>query len=144
MDARVTNPPPPNGGDISERIAQYVQVRARIKEIEERHEQELAKWKELQNGLAGIIQAHLTATGVDSVKTKGGTAYLSRRYTASLRDPGAFMKYVIEAQAFDLLDRKANATAVREFVKKQGELPPGCELSTIQTLGIRKAGTKAE
>jgi hypothetical protein len=59
-----------------------------------------------------------------------------------LADPEAFMKYVIDNQAFDMLDRKANVTAVKEYVQETGALPPGVNLSSIKTIGVRRASGK--
>jgi hypothetical protein len=70
--------------------------------------------------------------------TKGGTIYTSTRYTASLADPEAFMKFVIETRQFDLLDRKANSTAVKDYVGEHNVLPTGCNLTAMKTLGVRR------
>jgi len=50
---------------------------------------------------------------------------------------------VIANKQFDLLDRRANATACRELAEK-GTLPPGVKLNTIRTIGVRKPGEKAK
>jgi hypothetical protein len=48
------------------------------------------------------------------------------------------MRYVIANQKFELLDRRANVTAVKEFVKENKEQPPGCNLSAVETVGVRR------
>jgi hypothetical protein len=53
------------------------------------------------------------------------------------------MKYVIDNNLFDLLDRKANVTAVKDHVKEKGALPPGVNLSAIETVGVRRPSAKA-
>lgn len=131
--------PTPTEVTFAQRIAQYIQVRAMIKEVEEKHEAELKPLRELQNLLSGWLQQHLEKTGSDSVKTKAGTAYISTRYTASLADPDAFMKFVINEGMFELLDRRANATAVKDYVQEKGALPPGVNLNGIKTVGVRRA-----
>ena len=93
----------------------------------------------MQNVLTTWLQDFLETAGAQSVKTKEGTVYASTRYTASLADPQAFMDYVIKHTAFDLLDRKANATAVRDFVENHNALPPGVNLNAIRTVGVRRA-----
>jgi hypothetical protein len=39
---------------------------------------------------------------------------------------------------FELLDRRANATAVKAYVKDTNQLPPGCNLNAIQSIGVRR------
>lgn len=128
--------------NIEKRVKQYVAVRDAIKAIKDKHEKELEPMVDIQNKLTGIIQTCLEAAGAESIKTSEGTAYTTTRYTASLQDPKLFMDFVIENKAFDLMDRKANAPAVRDYVAEKGTLPPGVNLSSISTIGVRRASGK--
>lgn len=123
---------------VAQRIAEYVRCRDQIKVIEERHKTELAPLKELQDMLGGWLQSALDKAGADSIKSLAGTAYKTQKFTASLADPKAFMDFVIENALFDLMDRKANVTAVKEYVEQNGSLPPGVKLSAIETVGVRR------
>jgi hypothetical protein len=124
---------------FEKRTAQYVAVRDKIKEISEKHAAELKPFVDLQNDLTAWFTEELDRVGAQSVKTSEGTVYQSTRYSASLNDPKAFMDYVIGNNAFDLLDRKANSTAVRDFIEQHKSEPPGCKLSAIRTVGVRRA-----
>lgn len=126
--------------DMEKRTRQFIEVRDTIKRMNDEHAEKLKPLKEIQDILAGRIQAFMTANNLENLKTAAGTCYTSTKSTTSLADPEAFMKYVIDNQQFDLLDRRANTTAVKAFVKKQKALPPGCNLNTIETLGVRRAG----
>jgi hypothetical protein len=77
------------------------------------------------------------------VTTKAGTAYVSVKTSASLEDPDIFMRHVIGTESWELLDRRANATAVKAFAEENhGALPPGVKMASIVTVGVRrKAGT---
>ena len=125
--------------DIAKRVRQYIQIRDAIKYLEEKYEAQRRPLLEIQEQLAGRLRAFLGAGNLESLKTEHGTCYTSTRYTASLADPDAFMNYVIKNQLFELLDRRANATAVKDFVKKNSQEPPGCHLNGIQTIGVRRA-----
>lgn len=124
---------------FEKRTGQYVQVRDKIREITERHKEELAPLVDLQNKLTAWLTASLDKVGAQSVKTTQGTVYQSSRYSAALTDPKAFMDYVIANNKFDLLDRKANSTAVRDFIEQNKSEPPGCRLSALRTVGVRRA-----
>ena len=124
--------------DMAIRIQQYVALRDRIKQIDEAHDAERKKYSTLMDEVGGLIQVFLDANKLENIKTDHGTAYVTKRYTASLADPDAFMKFVIDNKEFTLLDRRANATAVREYTEDHKALPPGVNLSTMQTLGVRR------
>jgi len=142
MNELVAAPPTEVVANIEKRVKQYVFVRDQIKAMKDRHDKELEDLVDIQNKLTGIIQGCLEAVGAESIKTAEGTAYTTTRYTASLADPKAFMDFVIAGNKFDLMDRKANAPAVRDFVAETGALPPGVNLSSISTIGVRRASGK--
>ena len=124
--------------DMEKRTRQFVQIRDEIKRLDKEHADKVKPLKELKDILEGRIDAFMTANNLENLKTAAGTCYKSSRSSASLADPQAFMDYVTTHQAFDLLDRRANVSAVKAFVKANKTLPPGCNLSTIQTIGVRR------
>lgn len=128
---------------VDKRVGQFITVREKIREIETRHEEELKPYKEVQNLLGGWLEEFLKNSGSTGVKTLHGTCYRSTRYTASLADPEAFMRYVITHGKYELLDRRANATAVKDYVKENnGNMPPGVNLNAISSVGVRRPGKK--
>ena len=124
--------------DMDKRTEQYIQVRDALKRIDEKYDAERKPLLELQEVLSGRIRAFMDANKLDNVATKHGTCYTSTRYTASLADPQQFMDFVIRTGKFELLDRRANSTAVKDYVKANNELPAGCNLNAIQTVGVRR------
>lgn len=124
------------------RVKQYIAVRDALKAANDAHAEKIKPLVDLQNALTGWLQDFLEKAGAESVKTSEGTCYETTRYSASLADPEAFMKFVLDKQDFNLLDRKANVTAVRDYVEANGTLPPGVNLSAIKTVGVRRASGK--
>lgn len=131
---------------VRTRIGQYVAIRDKLRELEEEFEKQKAPFADLMNKVQGELLEALDTAGAKSIKTELGTAIVNTKWTASLADPQAFMDYVVANQRFDLLDRRANSTAVKEFVKDNpaGAPPPGCNLSAIRTLGVRRPNAKPE
>lgn len=127
---------------VDKRVAQYIAVRDAIKAANDKHEAEIKPLTDLQNMLTGWLQSFMEQAGAENVKTAHGTCYSSTRYSASLADPEAFMKFVRDTNSFDLLDRKANVTAVKDYVAEKNTLPPGVNLSSIKTVGVRRASGK--
>jgi hypothetical protein len=123
---------------VDKRVAQYIQVRDKLKELDDAHDAAKKPLVELQNLLTGWMQKFMDDSKSESIKTAHGTCYASVRYTASLPDAEAFMKFVIENNKFEMLDRRANSTAVRAYVEETGGLPPGVNLSALRTIGVRR------
>lgn len=124
---------------IDVRVEQYIKLRDKIKEIEARHKEELKVYKETLEKLNAVILAHLTQVGGESIRTSAGTAYITEKKSASLADPQAFMDYVISNEAWDLLDRKANSTAVADYISEHKAPPPGVNFSTTNLVGVRRS-----
>jgi hypothetical protein len=120
------------------RIAKFIEIRDTLKAMDEAHEKAKEPFIEVRDWLTGWMQTFLDKTGAESVKTAAGTCYSTTRYSASLADPQAFMNFVIAHDKWDLLDRKANAPAVRDYVAEIGTLPPGVNLSALKTVGVRR------
>lgn len=127
---------------VETRIQQYISCRNQIKAANDKHETAMKPLVDLQNMLTGWLQNFLETAGAESVKSAHGTVYSSTRYTASLADPAAFMKFVQDNNLFDLLDRKANVTAVKDYVAEHNVLPPGVNMSAIKTIGVRSPTRK--
>jgi hypothetical protein len=65
------------------------------------------------------------------------------RDTASCSDPNLFIDYVREHDAYELLDRRPNSTACKEFLKANNQLPPGVKLNSMRYVNVR-TGTPSQ
>jgi hypothetical protein len=125
--------------EVRKRVGQFVVIRDKLRAMDDAHSAAKKPFQDLSNEISGVLQAIMDATGATSIATPEGTCYKTTRYNASLADPDAFMKFVKENDLFDLMDRKANATAVREYTEEKGAPPPGVNLTAISTVGVRRA-----
>jgi CRISPR/Cas system-associated protein Cas7 (RAMP superfamily) len=122
--------------DLSKRIDQFVRLRDEIKKLDEDHKTKMKPYREALDQLNSILLGHLNTIDGQSVKTQHGTVYRTSRKSASLADPEKFMNYVISNDMFHLIDRKANVTAVEDFISENGEVPPGVNFKTVFTVGV--------
>lgn len=127
-------------------ILTLLKLKAQIKKVEERHKEELAPLTGMKETLEQLILKKLQLTVGDQPEGKGkistayGTVFKTHFNSASLADPDAFMNYVIEAERYELLDRKANVTAVKEYMDtNDGDTPPGVKWTSTLRLGLHKA-----
>lgn len=125
--------------DVAKRIEQFVKLRDLIKSKDDEHKKAMKPFRETLEQLNSVLLAHLNSINGDSVSTESGTVYRTEKKSASIADAQAFMDYVIQNQAWDLLDRKANVTAVEEFIKSQAAPPPGVNFSSTSVAGVRRS-----
>lgn len=128
-----------NAPNIELRAGQYVKLRDMIKEIEARHKEELKKPKETLEKLNGVLLGHLNSISADSVATGAGTVSKTTRNSASIADMSAFWNWVVTQGEFDMVDKKANPTRVKEYIEaNNGNAPPGVNYSSIELVGVRR------
>lgn len=136
----MTSQSPPN---FETRVSQYVRLRDLIKEMKDRHKEELKKPTETLEKLNLVMLTHLNAISADSVATAYGTVSKTTKKSASIADMSAFWTYVVTQGDFDMVDKKANPTRVEEYINANGgQLPPGVNFSQVELVGVRrKSGT---
>lgn len=127
---------PPN---IDKRVGEYVALRDKLREIEAEYEEKKKPYRAALDKLGGVLMEFLESTGSEAIRTEHGTCHTTTRTSASVADGEAFLKFVIDTERYELLDRRANATAVKAYVTEHGNLPPGCNLSSVKTIGVRRA-----
>jgi len=124
--------------DVNTNVDEYIRTRDEIRDIESQHKDELRPYKQKLEELGAVLLEQLQAVGGDGVRTKSGTVYVTEKRSASLADPSLFMDYVIQNSAWDLLDRKANVTAVTDYIAEHNAAPPGVNFSAVLTVGVRR------
>lgn len=125
--------------NIDELVRQYVLLRDKIKEAEDAHKAKLKDAKEHLEKLNNTLLDRLNQLGGESVKTASGTVYRTTRRSASISDGDTFRQFVINNEAFDLVDWKANANAVDDFIKAESAPPPGVNFTTTFQVGVRRS-----
>lgn len=123
---------------IEELVNQYVRLRDKIKEAEDAHKAKLKDAKDHLEKLNNTLLERLNQLGGESVKTSSGTVYRTTKRSASIADGDTFRQFVINNEAFDLVDWKANANAVDDFIKEQTAPPPGVNFTLTYTVGVRR------
>lgn len=125
--------------DIEHRVAQYVALRDEIKKRDDLHKEQMRPMRDLLEKINNVLLEHLNSVSGESVRTTSGTVYRTEKKSASLADPEAFMRYVVENDEWDLMDRKANVTAVADYIAEHGAPPAGVNFSTTYLVGVRRA-----
>jgi len=77
--------------------------------------------------------------GIDNVSARGvGTAYRSTRVSATVADWDSLLGHIQDQDAWELLERRVNKTAVEQFKDQHEDLPPGVNWSESQVVNFRR------
>lgn len=116
----------------------YVALRDSISLEDEAHKTKMAPKRQALTDLNTWLLGQLQTLGVDSIASEFGTVYTTHKKSASLEDAQAFHKYVKETGEWELADIRANSTAVEDYVKNKGTLPPGVKFTSTDVVGVRR------
>ena len=128
--------------DFDKYTGLYVALRDKITETKKRHDDELKPLKEGLDRLSGMLLDHLNTINADSVRTSSGTVTRSRKDSASVADMEAFWAFVEASGDLDFVDRKANVSAVRDYMQETGNPVPGINFTSVLNVGVRRATNK--
>lgn len=139
MNAHTTmETPAPEKLDIDKYTQKLVALKDKMKAMEDEFDDKIKPYKEMRDKLEKLLLGYLVDINAQNISTKHGTIHMVTRKSASLKDPQAFMDYVIANNAWDLIDRKANANAVEDFIHEHNAQPPGVDFKQAVTLGLRR------
>lgn len=95
--------------------------------------------KEKQNKIEVEFLRRFQDRGIDNVSARDvGTAYKSTRSSATVADWEVVLDYVQNNEAWELLERRVNKTAVEQYKGAEGDLPPGVNWSETQVVNFRR------
>lgn len=124
---------------IDKRVDQYIQLRDKIRDMEAKHKEQLKPYKEALDLLNAALVQHLNAIQAESVRTNYGTVYKTTKDSATISDSTAFWEHVLRTKDFDLIDKRANKTAVRDYIEDNGAPPPGVNYTQVSEVGVRRS-----
>lgn len=124
--------------DYGQLIQLYLETRNVKQELEKKHKDHVRQYNDVMKKIEAKLFEHLQAHNMQSISSDEGTAYISHKRSASIGDAEAFKNFVIESRAWDMLDWKANVTAVGDFIEENDVPPPGVNFRTEQSLNIMK------
>lgn len=123
---------------IDELVESYIALRDKKAAIKAAYDQKVAGIDEMLRKVEATLLAHFQETGAESVNTAVGTAYKTTKTQVSSADWDTFLGFVIERQAWDMLERRPAKNAVLEWEEETAALPPGLNKRVEVTVNIRR------
>lgn len=125
-----------------EAAKKYLQARKEIDELEKKFKEDKAEVMKRVVLLEGWFTAKAQEEGLRTIPTPYGTGYWSTHHTASVDSREAFLSYVKENEAWDLVETRASKSSVKSFIEAHGEPPPGVKFSSTSVFNFRKSQSK--
>ena len=123
---------------VEDHIEEFIRLRDKKAEVMAKAKDLCAKLDEKMDLLEADIIKMFGEVGVESARTKSGTAYLKTTRSTSVAQWDDFLPWVQTTDNWHMLTRAANKTAVLEFLDEHEELPPGINLYSKLELGVNR------
>jgi hypothetical protein len=120
-------------------IRQALHLREMKKAMEQRHAEEKLPLDQGLEACENFLLAVMIERKEKQIKTEDGTAYQAPQMRVRLVDRAAFVDYVRETGNFDMFTSAVSKEAVRDYMDKNPQAPPGVEVSQFTACNIRKA-----
>lgn len=97
-----------------------------------------------QNTLKTMLLDHLNKTGSKSIATDYGTAYRTEKIKPSAADWAEIQRWIVEHDAFDLLEKRLKSTFIKEYMEaNEGRIPPGVNVHREFEVSVRRPNVAA-
>jgi hypothetical protein len=123
---------------ISEAVKLYVKLRDDAAELKRKYQEEAEKVKAKMDQIEAALLLAMDATGIESVKVEGGTAYVTTQTSATVADREMFLNYCRDNNEWTLMDIRAAKTAIIQFKSANNDLPPGINWRSERVVNFRR------
>jgi hypothetical protein len=131
-------PAPTPSQNLETLVDKYRQLRDRKKLKADTYKAQVEPYTEAMDQLGAAILDALNRAGVESIRTKSGTAFKTTRSSYTVKDPALFREWIEANQRFDLLETRVSKEAVEAMVQAGQSLPEGIGISSEVLVNIRK------
>lgn len=125
--------------DLETLVEQYIELRDKKSAVQARAKELVAKLDAEMAELEVTILQAFGELGIESARTKAGTAYKAEKRLTSVAGWDDFLPWVQATDNWHMLTRAANKTAVLEYLDEHEELPPGINLYRTVEININRA-----
>ena len=122
-----------------ELVTLYIQLRDRRAQRKAAYDNDDVSDKQKQEKIENLLLARFQDQGVESVRTAAGTAYKYVRESCTTADADLFWQYVLDRNAFELVEKRPNKTAIKQYKEEHQDIPPGLNWREEITIGVRRS-----
>ena len=123
---------------ISDAVKLYVKLRDEAAEMKREYQERADKVKAKMDQIEAALMVAMDATGMESVKVDGGTAYITTQTSATVADRETFLNFCKEKGEWTLMDIRASKTAIAQYKTANDDLPPGINWRAERVVNFRR------
>lgn len=121
-------------------VKAYINLRTAKDDLRRSYELQDKEMQDQMNMIQAEILDFCKNSGLDSLKTKYGTAMRSVKERYWCTDWDSFRNFVKENDAIELFEKRIHQTNMKQFMETNPELlPPGMNIEREYSITIRKA-----
>lgn len=120
-------------------IAKYVELRDAVARHEADFKAKTAPMQAAMKTIEGYFMNLVNKTGQTTFGGPSGTAFRDTKTGCNVKDWETFLPWMKANDAFQLLNKAVNKTAVKEYIDAHDTPPPGIEWVAIYDIKIRRA-----
>jgi chromosome segregation ATPase len=124
---------------MEELVSKYIELRDVKAQLKSKFDQKVSKIDAVLDRIESAILAEFTESGVESCRTKAGTAYKQVRSSAGVADWERVLQYIQQHELWHMLERRVNKSAVEQFKEANGDLPPGVNWREEVVINVRRS-----
>lgn len=118
----------------------YVNIREKKKQVVAEMEKLIAEYDEKLDAISAAIKEHMVESGVTSMRTTFGTAYVQQKNRYYAINKEAFNNWIVDNKAVDLLESRIHQGNMSQWLKENPKNPPiGMEVNSEITVIVRKS-----
>lgn len=134
----MTDTTQPPSFTIEQIIDRYLDLREEVDEAEATHKAAVAAKKEAMSVIEKHLMSVCNKTGQTQFGTERATAFRTTVTGCKVQDWEATKKYIQENNAWHLLNKAVNKTAVADHIEQNKVPPPGVGWTAIYEFKIRR------
>lgn len=145
---------------IDEVVEAYIALRQQKRDLEKAQEEALIPFNEKLDKIEAHLLGRMNQEGVDSYKTKHGTAYRSVKASVKIADSNIYKQFIftpvakmlseitgmpvesfltpiLESALWSLVDFRAGKKGVEEYIGDTKQVPPGLDVAQTTSVNVR-------
>lgn len=119
-------------------IEKYVALRDKKSELTAEYKQSVEKLDAGMDRCEAFLMATMQRIGVDSFKTKFGTAYKTTKTSAQVADWDSVLGFIREGGYWSMLTKNVSKDFVKAYQAEHNDLPPGINWRVETAINIKR------
>jgi hypothetical protein len=113
-------------------------MRDEAAELKRKYQEEADAVKVKMDKIEAALLLAMDATGIESVRVDGGTAYINTQTSATVADRETFLNFCKEKDEWTLMDVRAAKSAIAQYKTTNNDLPPGINWRAERVVNFRR------